>query len=56
VAYTDVNRVFRPTKDGIKTVRKVLEEPSAYTPSPGYESKLVSTDDLVRRISKAKKS
>ena len=54
MAYTDVNRVFRPTEDGIKTVWQVLEKPSAYTPSPSYRTKLVSTDDLVRRLSKKK--
>jgi hypothetical protein len=55
MAYTDVNRVFRPTKDGIRAVRKVLEAPSAYTPTPGYKLKLVSTDELAHRLSKTKK-
>jgi len=55
MAYTDVNRVFRPTEEGVKTVWKVLEEPSAYKPTPGYEPKLVSADDLVRRFAKRKR-
>jgi hypothetical protein len=56
MAYTDVNRVFRPTKEGTKTVQRVLEKPSAYSPTPGYKPKLVSTDDLIRRLSKDRKS
>jgi hypothetical protein len=55
MAYTDVNRVFRPSKDGIKTVWQVLESPSAYSPTPGYQPKQVSTDDLIRRLSKKNK-
>jgi hypothetical protein len=55
MAYTDVNRVFRPSKDGIEMVWQVLESPSAYSPTPGYKSKLVSTSDLARKLSEKKK-
>jgi hypothetical protein len=56
MAYTDVNRVFRPSEDGIKTVWRVLESPSAYSPTPGYKPKLVSTSDLISKLSEKKKS